>query len=86
MNALQTFLAHHTSINQDLQRKHLKLAQFDLESNNVECQGIDSAFPQKIGTAMGASFAATHATIFMIWLQTPIIDEFHSCMVLYTSI
>ena len=83
MTALQWFMAQHTSIPQDLQRKYLKLARFILENNYVECQGMDGAFLQKIGTAMGTSFSVTYATIFMIWLETPIVDEFRSHIVLY---
>ena len=33
---------------------------------------------QKIGTAMGTSFLVTFATIFMIWLEAPIIEEFRA--------
>ena len=32
---------------------------------------------------MGTSFSVTYATIFMIWLETPIIDEFRKHTVLY---
>ena len=83
MKALQWFMAQHTNIPQDLQRKYLRLARFVLENNYVECQGMDGAFLQKIGTAMGTSFSVTYATIFMIWLETPIIDEFRRHIVLY---
>ena len=74
MKALQWFMAQHTSIPLELQPKYLKLARFILENNYVECQGMDGAFLQKIGTAMGTSFSVTYATIFMIWLETPVID------------
>ena len=82
MKALQWFMAQHTSIPLELQPKYLKLARFILENNYVECQGMDGAFLQKIGTAMGTSFSVTYATIFMIWLETPIIDEFRRHIVL----
>ena len=39
-----------------LQPKYRSLARFVLENNYVECQGIEGAFLQKIGTAMGTSF------------------------------
>ena len=71
MKALQWFMAQHTSIPQDLQLKYLKLARFVLENNYVECQGIEGAFLQKIGTAMGTSFSVTYATIFMIGWKHP---------------
>ena len=32
---------------------------------------------------MGTSFSVTYATIFMIWLETPIIDHFRKHIVLY---
>jgi hypothetical protein len=83
MKALQWFMAEYTSIPQDLQPKYLKLARFVLENNYVECKGIEGSFLQKIGTAMGTSFSVTYATIFMIWLETPIINEFRQQIVLY---
>ena len=83
MKALKWFMAEHTDIPPDLQLKYLKLARFVLQNNYVECQGINGAFLQKIGTAMGTSFSVTYATIFMIWLETPIVDEFRKHIVLY---
>lgn len=83
MQALRWFMANHTSIPQNLQHKYLRLARFVLENNYVECEGIPGAFLQKIGTAMGTSFSVTYATIFMIWLETPIIDEFREHIMLY---
>lgn len=83
IQALQWFMAYHTSIPQNLQQKYLRLARFVLENNYVECVGIPGAFLQKIGTAMGTSFSVTYATIFMIWLETPIINEFRKHIVLY---
>ena len=83
MKALQWFMATHTNIPQNLQPKYLELARFVLENNYVECKGIEGAFLQKIGTAMGTSFSVTYAVIFMIWLETPIIHEFRKYIVLY---
>ena len=80
---MQWFMAEHTSIPKKLQPKYLRLARFVLENNYVECEGVDGAFLQKIGTAMGTSFSVTYATIFMIWLETPIIHEFRKHIVLY---
>jgi len=85
MKALQWFMAEHSSIPQNLQPKYLRLARFVLENNYVECKGIEGSFLQRIGTAMGTSFSVTYATIFMIWLETPIIKEFQRQIVLYTS-
>jgi hypothetical protein len=86
MKALQWFMAQHSSIPVHLQPKYLKLAPFVLENNYVECKGIEGAFLQEIGTAMGTSFSVTYATIFMIWLETPIINEFQQHIVLTKDI
>ena len=83
LKALKWFTATHTSIPLELQPKYLKLARFVLENNYVECEGLEGTFLQKIGTAMGTSFSVTYATIFMIWLETPIIDEFRKNIALY---
>ena len=68
MTALKWFMAEHTNIPLALQPKYLRLARFVLENNYVECPGIEGAFLQKVGTAMGTSFSVRYATIFMIWL------------------
>ena len=47
------------------------------------CDCLPDAYIQKIGTAMGTSFSVTYATIFMIWLETPIIEEFRAQILLY---
>ena len=83
MKALQWFMTEHSSIPQNLQPKYLRLARFVLENNYVECKGIEGSFLQRIGTAMGTSFSVTYAIIFMIWLETPIINEFRKHIVLY---
>ena len=83
MTALQWFMAKHTSIPLNLQPKYLKLARFVLDNNYVECKNIEGSFLQRIGTAMGTSFSVTYAIIFMIWLETPIVDEFRRHIVLY---
>ena len=82
MKALKWFMAEHSNIPQNLQPKYLKLARFVLENNYVDCKGIEGSFLQRIGTAMGTSFSVTYATIFMIWLETPIINEFSKQIVL----
>jgi hypothetical protein len=38
---------------------------------------------EKIGNAMGTSYSVTYAIIFMIWRETPIINEFQRHNVLY---
>jgi hypothetical protein len=59
MQALQWFMAEHSSILQDLQPKYLKLrlARFVLKNNYVECKGIKGSFLQRISTAMSTSFS-----------------------------
>ena len=76
-------MANHTRIPHGLQLIYLRLARFVLDNHYVECEGIPGAFLQKIGTAMGTSFSVTYATIFMIWLETPILDEFREHIWLY---
>ena len=53
MKALQWHMEEHTSILPVLQPECLRLARFVPENNNVECQGIEGAFLQKIGTVIG---------------------------------
>ena len=83
LTAMQWFMTRYTSIPLGLQRLYIRLAQFVLENNYVECDGLPDAYLQKIGTAMGTSFSVTYATIFMIWLETPIIEEFRAQILLY---
>ena len=84
MAALQWFMDSHTSFNQTLKDLCLKLAHFVLTNNFVECKELDGAiFHQQVGTAMGTSFSVIYAIIFMIWLESPIIERFRSCIQLY---
>ncbi len=83
MTALRWFMVKHFGIPLNLQPKYLRLARFVLVNNYVECKDIEAAFQQLIGTARGTSFSITYAIIFMIWLETPIIDEFRRHIVLY---
>ncbi len=54
----------------------LKLAHFVLTNNDVEFEELgDATYSQIIGTAMGTSFSVVYAIIFMIWLETPIIND-----------
>ncbi len=62
----------------------LKLANFVLTNNCVECKELnDAMYQQVVGTAMGVSFSVVYAVIFMIWLETPIIERLRSCTQLY---
>ena len=46
-----------------------------LTNNYVECEELgDASYRQIIGTAMGTSFSVVYAIIFMIWLETPILN------------
>ena len=69
-----------------MQSKYLCLARFVLENNYVQCEGLDGVFLQKVGTAMGILFSVTYAVIFMIWLETPIVNEFCKRIVLFKEI
>ncbi len=61
----------------------MKLARFVLDNKYVECKDMLGSFLQRTGTAMCTSFSVTYATIFMISLETPSIDEFRRHIVLY---
>ena len=77
LTAMQWFITRQTSIPLSLQRLYILLAQFVLENNCVECDGLPE------GTAMGTSFSLTYPSIFMTWLETPIIEEFRTQILLY---
>jgi hypothetical protein len=86
MIALQWFMNHQTDFTPTLKELCLKLAHFVLTNNYVECKELDGAiYQQVVGTAMGTSFSVVYAIIFMIWLETPIIqsERFRSCIQLY---
>ena len=76
MAALRWFMDTHTNFNQTLKDLCLKLAYFVLTNNYVVCEEVGCAiYRQIIGTAMGTSFSVIYAIIFMIWLETPIIND-----------
>ena len=76
MAALRWFMDNHTGFNQTLKDLCLRLAHFVLTNNFVVCKELDHAiYRQNIGTAMGTSFSVIYAVIFMIRLETPIIDD-----------
>ncbi len=55
-----------------------------LTNKYVECKELNGAmYQQVVGTAMGTSFSVVYAVIFMIWLETPTIERFESCIQLY---
>jgi hypothetical protein len=84
MIALQWFMDRHTGFNPTLKDLCLKLAHFVLTNNYVECKELnDAIYQQVVGTAMGTSFSVVYAVIFMIWLETPVIERFRSCIQLY---
>jgi hypothetical protein len=76
MTALRWFMDYHTSFNQTLKDLCLKLAYFVLTNNYVVCKELgDTIYRQIVGTAMGTSFSVVYAVIFMIWLETPIVND-----------
>ena len=76
MIALRWFLDRHTSFNQTLKNLCYDVAFFVLTNNSVECEELGSdVYHQLIGTAMGTSFSVVYAIIFMIWLETPVIND-----------
>ena len=86
MISLQWFMDRHTDFNPTLKDLCLKLAHFVLTNNYVECKELNGTmYQQVVGTAMGTSFSVVYAIIFMIWLETPIIEaeRFRSYIQLY---
>ena len=74
--ALRWFIDHHTRFSQTLKDLCLKLAHFVLTNRYVECKELGGAlFQQVLRTAIGTSFSVMYAIIFMIWLETPIVDS-----------
>jgi hypothetical protein len=74
--ALRWFTEQHTRFNPTLKDWCLKLAHFVLTNNYVECEELgDASYRQIIGTAIGTSFSVVYAIIFLIWLETPIIND-----------
>ena len=76
MTALRWFMDNHTSFNQTLKDLCLKLAHFVLTNNYVECKELGcTIYRQIVGTAMGTSFSVIYAVIFMIRLESPIVND-----------
>lgn len=76
MAALLWFMDQHTDFNQTLRDLCLRLAHFVLTNNYVVCEELgETIYRQIVGTAMGTSFSVIYAIIFMIWLETPIIND-----------
>ena len=60
----------------------LELARIVLTENYIEARPC-GIYQQISGTAMGSSFAVVYAIIFMIWYETPIIEQFKEHITLY---
>ncbi len=76
MAALSWYIDHHTDLNQTLKDLCLKLAYFVLTNNYVVCEEVGcTIYRQMIGTAMGTTFSVIYAVIFMIRLETPIVND-----------
>ena len=76
MAALRWFMDQHTDFNQTLRDLCLRLAHFVLTNNYVVCEELgETIYRQIVGTAMGTSFSVIYAIIFMVWLETPIIND-----------
>jgi hypothetical protein len=65
----------------ETRRFNSALAKWVLENNYVEFEGIK--YHQLIGTAMGTIFSVMFANIFMLWLETPIIERYKADIHLY---
>ena len=57
------------------------IARWVLQNNYVEFQEVK--YQQVIGTAMGTIFSVMFANIFMLWVETPIIDKYKADIRLY---
>ena len=76
MTALRWFMDNHTSFNQTLKDLCLKLAHFVLTNNYVVCKELGcTIYRQRVGTAMGTSFSGIFAVIFVIRLESPIVND-----------
>jgi hypothetical protein len=76
MAALRRFMDNHTSFNQTLKDLCLRLANFVLTKKYVQCKELGGdIYHQHIGTAMGTSFSTVYAVIFMIHLESPILED-----------
>jgi hypothetical protein len=76
MAALQWFMDNHISFNQILKELCLRPAMFVLTDNYVECKDFRcDIYNQPSGTAMGTSFSVVYAIIFMIHLESPMLED-----------
>lgn len=84
LSALRWFLDKYSSYPKDLQEFLYFLAEFILNNNFVECDGIGSGiFQQVVGVPMGTSFSVVFSIIFMIWLEEPIISRYKEWILLF---
>jgi hypothetical protein len=85
LKALRWFLDEYMpELHNKAKHLYVAIAQFILQSNFIECVGIDDAiYLQQIGTAMGTSFSVVYAIIFMLWLEQPIVTKFQRFIALY---
>jgi hypothetical protein len=84
LEALNWFMDHHTTLEIGLKSLILEMARFVLTHNYIEMEGIGTGiFLQVIGTAMGTSFSVVYAIIFMIRLESSIIERYRPWIVLF---
>ena len=70
------YMEHFTDFNQILKDLCLNLAYNVLTNNYVVCEDVGCAiYRQMFGTAMGTNFSVVYAIIFMIWLETPVVND-----------
>jgi hypothetical protein len=83
LTAFEWFLnTHCTSIHKGMLQFILELARIVLKENYIEAWPC-GIYQQTAGTAMGSAFAVVYAIIFMIWYETPIIEQFKEHITLY---
>jgi hypothetical protein len=76
MAALRCFMDNHTSFNQTLKDLCLRLANYVRRKFYVGCKELGcDIYHQHSRTAMGSSLSVVYAVIFMIHLESPILDN-----------
>lgn len=84
LSALRWYLEEYTNFSRDFRFFLLFLAEFVLDNNFVEADGIGSGiFQQVIGVPMGTSFSVVFAIIFMLWIEMQIIGNYLEWIRLY---
>ena len=67
---------NHTSFNKTLKDLCLRLMNFVLTNSYVECEELECGiYCQHVGAVIGTFFSVIYAVIFMILLETVIVED-----------